>query len=390
VFIVSHLFTDKFILTPGPTEIPNRIRLALIREFTNPDLDPDFLELYKGVVKKLKRLIKAEKSDLYIMIGEGMLGLEAAIANLVRKNDKVLVIANGVFGEGFADLVKMYGGEPVLLESNWKKAVDPSDVERSLEKNRDIKLLTVVHCDTPSAILNPVEEIAKIARGFGVISVVDAVSSIGGVPIDVDASGIDILIGGSQKVLNVPPGLTIITVSQYAWDEMERVKYNGFYLNLRIWKEQLDKEGIFPYTVSDPLIRALDESINMIFEEGVENVYERHRKAKQAAWSAVEAAGLTPYPMKIEYSSPTVTAIEVPTGIDEAKLREITWKKYGVMIAGSWGRLKGKVVRIGHMGVQASRNYLILGFTALARALRDLGFSINIGSVVEAIERSFH
>ena len=386
---MPRLFTDRFILTPGPTEIPMRIRLAMIREVTNPDLDPAFMELYKGVTTKLRRLLGASKSDVYVMVGVAMLGLEAAIANLVRRGDKVLVVANGVYGEGFKDLVRMYGGDPVVLESDWRKAVNPSDVERTLERNRDVKLLTIVHCDTPSAILNPVEEVAKIARSFGVLTVVDAVSSIGGVPIDVDGSGIDILIGGSQKVLNVPPGLTIITISKNAWDEIERVKYEGFYLNLKLWREELDKEGIFPYTMSDTLIRALDESLNMIFEEGVNEVYERHRRAREAAWRALEAADLKPYPVSINDSSPTVTAIEVPNGISEEKLRELTWRKYGVMIAGSWGKLKGRVVRIGHMGVQASRNHLIIAFTALTRALKDLGYTVNIGKVVEAIEDSY-
>ena len=386
---MPRLFTDRFILTPGPTEIPMRIRLAMIREVTNPDLDPEFMELYKGVTTKLRRLLGASKSDVYVMVGVAMLGLEAAIANLVRRGDKVLVVANGVYGEGFKDLVRMYGGDPVVLESDWRRAIDPSDVERTLERNRDVKLLTIVHCDTPSAILNPVEEVAKIARSFGVLTVVDAVSSIGGVPVDVDGSGIDILIGGSQKVLNVPPGLTIITISRNAWDEIERVKYEGFYLNLRLWREELEKEGIFPYTMSDPLIRALDESLNMIFEEGINEVYERHRRAREAAWRALEAANLKPYPVSINDSSPTVTAIEVPNGINEEKLRELAWRKYGVMIAGSWGKLKGRVVRIGHMGVQASRNHLIIAFTALTRALKDLGYTVNIGKVVEAIEDSY-
>jgi len=376
------LFTDRFILTPGPTEIPMRIRLAMIREITNPDLDPEFMELYRGVITKLKKLLGASRSDVYVMVGEAMLGLEAAIANLVKRGDKVLVVANGVYGEGFKDLVKMYGGEPVVLEGDWRRAINPSDVERALERNRDVKVLTIVHCDTPSAILNPVEEVAKIARSFGVLSIVDAVSSIGGVPIDVDSSGIDILVGGGQKVLNIPPGLTIITISRNAWDEIERVKYEGFYLNLRLWREELDEEGIFPYTMSDPLIRALDESLNMIFEEGIDEVYERHRRARKAAWRALEVANLKPYPASINDSSPTVTAIEVPNGINEEKLRELTWRKYGVMIAGSWGKLRGRIVRIGHMGVQASRNHLIIAFTALTKALKELGYTVNIGKVV--------
>ena len=358
----------------------------MIRETTNPDLDPEFTKLYKGVIGKLKQLIGASKSDVYVLSGEAMLGLEAAIANTVKRGDKVLVISNGVFGEAFTDLVRMYGGEPVVLEADWKRSVDPSAIERALERNPDVKALTLVHCDTPSGILNPVHEIARIAESFGSLSIVDAVSSIGGVPVHVDSSGIDILIGGSQKVLNIPPGLTIVSISQRAWDEIERVGYRGFYLSFKLWKEELDGKGEFPYTMPDHLVRALDESLNMIFEEGLENVYERHKRARAASWSAVEAAGLNPYPAGIEHASPTVTAIEVPHGINGEQLREIAWKKYGVMIAGSWGRLRGRVVRIGHMGIQASRNHLILGFTALMKALRDLGYTASVGKVVEAIE----
>ncbi len=382
------LFTDSFILTPGPTEVPERIRLAMARKPSNPDLDPGFLELYRGVVEKLGKLLGARRSSVLVMLGEAMLGLEAAIANLVKRGDKVVVVANGVFGEGFADLVRMYGGEPVLVEGDWRRSIDPGEVERALERNPDAEVLTVVHCDTPSAILNPVREIARVARERGVISVVDAVSSIGGVLVDVDGWGVDVLLGGSQKVLNLPSGLTIMTVSDAAWERAERVGYRGFYLDIKLWRG-VEEKGVFPYTHSDPLVRALDESLNMIFEEGPENVYRRHEAAARAAWSALEALGLEPYPASIQDSSPTVTAALVPRGVDEAELRRRAWQRYGVMIAGSWGRLEGKVIRVGHMGVQASRSYLILAFTALARALRDLGYPASEGKAVEAIEESF-
>lgn len=386
---MARLFTDRFILTPGPTEIPDRVRLAMIREITNPDLDPGFLELYKGVIGKLGRILGARRSSVHVMLGEAMLGLEAAIANLVRRGDKVLVVDNGVYGEGFADLVRMYGGEPILLGADWRRAVDPSDVDRALERNPGVKLVTVVHCDTPSAILNPVEEIARVAGEHGALTVVDAVSTVGAVPVDVDGAGIDVLIGGSQKALNTPPGLTILTVSERAWEEIKRTGYEGFYLNLRLWRGIPEEKGEFPYTMPDPLIRALDEALDMILEEGLERVYERHRLAREAAWRALEAARLTPYPEGIEHSSPTVTAIEAPEGIDAERLRELAWSRYGVMIAGSWGRLRGRVVRIGHMGVQASRTHLIIGFTALARALSDLGYKVDEGRVVEAIEEAY-
>jgi len=315
--------------------------------------------------------------------------LEASIANLVAKGDKVLVIANGVFGEGFTELVRMYGGVPVVLEADWRRSVSADEVDRALEKNKDVSVVTLVHCDTPSAILNGLREVGKVVKEHGALLIVDAVSSIGGVEVDVDGSGVDVLIGGSQKVLNLPSGLTILTVSEGAWEKIERVKYRGFYMNLRLWRDMLDTKKVFPYTISDSLIYALNESLNMIFEEGLESVYRRHRLAQQASWAAAEALGLKPYPASLNDSSPTVTAIEVPEGVNDVRLREVAWRKYGVMIAGSWGRLQGRVVRVGHMGVQASRNHLIIAYTALAASLRNLGVEVSESKAIEAIEEIY-
>jgi len=385
-------YTDRFILTPGPTEIPYRVRLALMKETTNPDLDPEFLEIYNNSRLILRELLGVRKGSLYIMAGEAMLGLDAALANTIVNETKTLIVGNGVFGEGFADLVKLYGGEPVLVENCedcWRRSADPAVIERELERHKDVEVVTLVHCDTPSGILNDLEEISKVVRSFGALLIVDAVSSIGGVPINFDSLGIDILIGGSQKALNLPAGLTILAISNDAWDRINRISYRGFYLNLKLWREMLDEAGVFPYTMSDVLVYALHESLKLIMEEGPDNVYKRHLLARKAVWKAIEVMGLKPCPSSLNYSSPTVTAFEVPRGINEAELRKMIWEKYGVMIGGSWGRLQGKVLRIGHMGVKASRIHLLIAITTLARALADLGYRLNVEEAIEALEEEF-
>jgi len=225
-------YTDRFILTPGPTEIPYRVRLALMKETTNPDLDPEFLEIYNNSRLMLRELLSVRKGSLYIMAGEAMLGLDAALANTIANGTKTLIVGNGVFGEGFADLVKLYGGEPVLVENCedcWRRSADPAVIERELERHKEVEVVTLVHCDTPSGILNDLEEISKVVKSFGALLIVDAVSSIGGVPINFDSLGIDILIGGSQKALNLPAGLTILAISNDAWDRINRVSYRGFF-----------------------------------------------------------------------------------------------------------------------------------------------------------------
>lgn len=386
------VYTNRYILTPGPTEVPHRVRLALSRETTNPDLDEDFMKTYNEVRAILRNMLGVYKGSLYVLVGEAMLGLDAALANTVRRGTKVLVIGNGVYGEGFADLVRLHGGEPILVENCeecWRRSADAAAVEDALDKHPEIEVVTLVHCDTPSGLLNDLSELSKAVRKRGALLIVDAVSSIGGVPIDFDALGIDILIGGSQKAFNVPSGLTIVAISERGWERIKEVNYGGFYLNLNLWREMLDERGVFPYTMSDVLIYALHESLKSIIEEGLENAYKRHLLARKAAWKALESLKLSPFVRSIQYSSPTVTAFEPPEGIKEAEIREVAWRKYGVMLAGSWGKLQGRVMRIGHMGFLASRSHLIIAFSTLARALSDLGYKADTGEAIEAIEESF-
>ncbi|MEL9990369.1 MAG: alanine--glyoxylate aminotransferase family protein [Thermoproteus sp.] len=382
-------YTDRFILTPGPTEIPHRVRAALIKKTTNPDLDPEFLKLYNSVRAKLKRLIGADRADLYVWVGEAMLGLDAAVANTVREGTKVLVVDNGVYGEGFADLVRLYGGRPITLGLDWRRPVDLHAVERALEVNKDIEVVTLVHCDTPSAIFNDLREAGKIVRSFGPLLIVDAVSSVGAAEIKFDDWGVDILIGGSQKALNAPAGLTIFAVSERAWERFKSVGRPSFYMNPMLWRDMLDGRGVFPYTFSDVLLYALDESLNLLFEEGLDSVFSRHEAARRAARAALEAMRLEPYPLDVACTCPSVSAFLAPAGINPADIRRLAWEKYGVMIAGSWGKLENSVLRIGHMGVQASYAYLSLAFTALGKALADLGYKADIGAAVEALSSKF-
>lgn len=194
------------------------------------------------------------------------------------------------------------------------------------------------------------------------------------------------LIGGSQKALNAPPGLTIMALSKAALDRAAEVKRGGFYMNYFVWKEWLDK-GLFPYTMPDVLIYAVKESLRRIFDEGLDSVYRRHRATRLAARRAIEAMGLEPYPRSVECTCPTATAFKPPTS--PAALRDHIWKKYGVMLAGSWGPLEAELMRIGHMGVQASLDYLLSAVAALGLGLRDMGHEVDVGKALEAVLDAF-
>ena len=236
------------IMTPGPTQVRENVRKARMEAVTNPDLDMEFYDLYRQTCKKIADVIKT-KNPVYILGGEGILGLEAACASLTEPGDRVLVIDNGIFGEGFADFVAMYGGEPVSFKADRKKAVDVNLLKEFLLKDHDFKYATVVHCDTPSGVLNDVGKICRQLHEYGILTVVDTVSSMFGETLKVDEWKIDIALGGSQKALSAPPGLTIVSVSKAASEAMHSRKTSiaSFYANLLVW-ENYYRDKWFPYT----------------------------------------------------------------------------------------------------------------------------------------------
>lgn len=366
--------------TPGPTEIHPRVLQAMARPLQNPDLDPDFYTFYDSLCEKVKKILRT-RNDVILQSGEAIIGLEAAVASLVSPGEKVLAMSSGIYGDGFANFVRMYGGTPVTVKFPYDEIVKPEEVERVLEKEKDIEVATLVHCETPSGTLNPLREIGKICSGYNVILIVDAVSSVAGVPVETDKWNVDINIVGSQKCISAPPGVGIISVSKNAWEKMERRDQKdaikGFYLNLLSWKRDWFQNREFPYTHTASLLYALDEACNLILEEELEKVHARHEKIAYATRNAVQAMNLELYPKQEDYCSNTVTAIKIPQGIEDEKLRNHMLQKYGVMVAGNWGELKGKVIRLGHMGYNAYPDKTIHALFALSQSLTDLGFKNN-------------
>ena len=200
-------------MTPGPTYIHEDVREALRKQITNPDLDIDFFEFYKYLCSKIGELLKTN-NEIIILSGEGILGLEAAIASLVEPSDKVLCIENGIYGYGFGDFVKLFGGKVNYCSSDRREGINIEVLREYLKENHDFKVATVVHCETPSGITNPVKEVVSLLNEYGIISIVDSVSSIGGEELYVDEWGIDVAIGASQKCISAPPGLTFLSLSE--------------------------------------------------------------------------------------------------------------------------------------------------------------------------------
>lgn len=362
-----------YIMTPGPTQVHEKVRMAMAKEATNSDLDPSFFEFYKESCNNLKKLFNT-KNDTLILGGEGILGLEAACASLIEPGDRVLIIDNGIFGKGFADFAKIYGGQVEVYKDDYRKAIDIDKLEEFLEKDHDFKLATLVHCETPSGITNPVDEIAPLLNKYGIISVVDSVSSIGGETIKVDEWAMDIVISGSQKCISSPPGLTFISISEKAWDAIlnRETPIASYYCNLAIWKDWYENKW-FPYTPPTNHIYGNDIALERIIEEGT--YVERHKKIAEGVRYAIQSSGLELYPLN-GYSN-TVSTILIPEGVDFNKIFDRMLKEHNIMIAGAFDYLADKVIRIGHMGENCYEEKLYKTLKALDETLKFLGVNIK-------------
>ncbi len=362
------------IMTPGPTMVRENVRLARSLETTNPDLDLEFYDYYKETCELIGDLLHT-KNDVYILDGEGILGLEAACASLTEQGDSVLVIDNGVFGKGFADFVTMYGGKPTLYSSDYTEEINISDFENFLENNHDFKYATVVHCDTPSGVLNKVDRICQLLHQYGILSVVDSVSAMFGEPLFVDESNMDIVCGGSQKVLSAPPGLSFLSVSEDAIRSMENRIHPipSFYANILTFKDYYIKKW-FPYTMPISDIYGLRAALDNVKEDIT--ILERHKEIGEATRRAVMDAGLELY-LTNGYSN-TVTVIKVPEGINSDDIIGIMKNKYQIMIAGSFDVMLGKVIRIGHMGENANSKDMSETLDALTKTFSELGKELKM------------
>ena len=377
---------NKFVYTPGPTRVRENVRLEIAKETTNPDIDVEFCEFYKNTCKKMSSILNTE-NDVYILSGEGILGLEAACASLTEPGDKVLVIDNGIFGRGFDDFVKMYGGEVVYFSGDYTNEIDIEELEKFLQKENDFKYATVVHCDTPTGVLNDLSKICPLLKRYNILTVVDSVAAMVGEEIRVDDWQIDIALGGSQKAISAPTGLTIVSISEDAKNSMKNRKMPivGFYLNLTIWEKYYENKW-FPYTMPINEIIGLDRAIDNILEEKLENVLTRHEKIASATRKAFTEYGLKLY-LESGYSN-TVTAVEIPENIGALNLTKHMLEKYNTLVATSLCDYKDKLLRIGHMGENANLEFIIYVLNVIDRSLKDLGFNGN-GSLVELLNKHY-
>lgn len=357
------------LMTPGPTQVKENVRMARARECTNPDLDGEFVEFYKETCEQISRLLHTRNETL-ILGGEGILGLEAACASLTEPGDRALVLDNGIFGKGFADFVSMYGGKPELYTVDGKKPIDPKALEEYLKGHHGYKYATLVHCDTPSGVLNDIHVLCPLLKKYGILTVVDSVSAMFGEKVHVDEAQADILCGGSQKAVSAPPGLTFVTISGDAKQAIagRKTPIASFYANLKVFEGYYEAKW-FPYTMPISDIYGLKAAFDNIEKDG--GMLLRHAKLGQACRQAVKDAGLK---LHLEQGfSNTVTVFDVPEGTTAEAILEIMRKEHNIMLSGSFDSLAGKVIRIGHMGTNANFPDMAETMVALGQTLEKLG-----------------
>jgi len=371
-----------FTLSAGPTTAYPRVLAAQARQITY-HYDPAFLDLFRRTERKVAEIFLT-RNDVLLMQGEAVLGLEAAARGLVTPGMPVLNLVSGVFGKGMGYWLKDFGAELHELEVPYNDSVDPADVERYLDEHPEIELLTVVHSETPSGTLHDLAAIGPMAHARGVMTLVDCVSSLGGIEFRTDDWQVDIAVAAAQKCLGGPPGITLMTVSEAAW---ERIGSNpgaprASYLSMLDWKEKWLEGGAFPFTPSVVDMHGIEASCDQLLEEGLEGSIARHDLAARACRAGVRAMGLDLWPRSEEVTAACVTAIAVPDVLQDVQVRAHCRERYGVMISGGQGA--GNLVRIGHMGPTANTLYPVVGLAAVGRTFADLGISVQIGDGLEA------
>jgi pyridoxamine--pyruvate transaminase len=376
--------TPVFWLTSGPVDIYPEVREALGRPVLY-EHDPVFRARYARVTERLRVALRTT-NDPVILQGEPVLGLEAAAASLIARDDVVLNLVSGVFGDGFGWWARRYCDEVLEIRVPYNAAIDPAAVAQLLQARPDITVVALCHHDTPSGTINPVAEIGRIVASHGAFLLVDAVSSFGGMDVHPDDCGADIFVTAPQKCLGCPPGLTIMSVSERAWAKMKanpRAPRASF-LSILDWEGASRVDRPFPFTPSVAEINALEAAVERYLSEGPARVWARHALTARACRAGVKALGLKLWADDESIASPTTTAVAVPAGIDAAALLQAAQSRCGVMLSAGSGATEGKLLRVGHMGPTAHPVFAVVAITALGAALHAVGVPADVGAAVNA------
>ncbi len=372
-----------YLLTPGPTPIPPQAYQALSKTIIH-HRTPQFQTILKETIEGLKFVFQT-KNDIFIFVSSGTGAMEAAVVNLLSAGDTVVTVQGGKFGERWTEICKSYGINLEIIDVEWGRAAQPKEIEAKLKLNPKIKAVFTTLCETSTGVTNDIEAIGKIVKDTDAILVVDAISGLAAIDLQTDNWPVDVVVAGSQKGLMIPPGLSFCSISPKAWKLVDNSRCPKYYFDFKAAKEAQDKVDT-PFTPAISLVVALNESLKLIKQEGLENIFKRHKKLAEATRQAMQALGLELFAPTA--TSDAVTAVKVPPGIDGEKLVKTMRDKFGVTIAGGQAELKGKVFRIAHMGYITQED-IIVAISTLELALVEAGYKFELGAGIKAAEEVF-
>lgn len=381
---------QRTLMGPGPTEIHPRV-LTTMSQPAIGYLDPVFVEMMEELKSLLRYTYQTKNALTFPLSGPGSVGMEFCFVNLVAPGDKVLVCINGVFGQRMLENVVRVGGDPVILEHEWGTPVDPSRVEAALKEHPDTKIVAFVHAETSTGCASDAEAIAKLAQAHDAMVIMDAVTSLAGIPVKTDEWGVDAVYAASQKCLSCTPGLSPVSFSERAvqYVSSRNDKIHSWFMDMNLllgyWGETT---RTYHHTAPVNSLLGLHESLILIMEEGLESSWARHQRHHVALKAGLEAMGLT-FLVDPEYQLPQMNAVRCPEGVDEAQVRSRLLSEFNLEIGAGLGPLQGKIWRFGLMGYSCRPDNVMLCLSALGSVLDDMGHPVHVGDAEAAAHGAY-
>jgi alanine-glyoxylate transaminase/serine-glyoxylate transaminase/serine-pyruvate transaminase len=376
----------RILLGPGPSNVHPRVLRALSTPLVG-HLDPEFIRLMDETKDLLRFVFQTKNTHTLPISGTGSAGMETCLVNLLEPGDEVVVGVNGVFGGRMVDIVERCGAKPVAMETQWGNVFTPDQVQEALKRCRRPKLLALVHAETSTGAWQPLEEISPLVHQAGALFVVDAVTSMGGCPLQVDAWGIDACYSGTQKCLSCPPGLAPVTFSPAAQEILRtrKSKVQSWYLDLTMIEKYWGEERVYHHTAPISMNYALREALRLVQEEGLEARFRRHQRNHVALAAGLGALGLA-LAAQEGHRLWTLNSVTIPAGVDDAAVRRKLLEDYNIEIGAGLGPLRSKVWRIGLMGESSTRSNVLLVLSALEEILQKQGYRCTPGAGVAAAQ----
>ena len=379
---------ERTLLGPGPSNVSPRVLRAMMAPPLGY-LDPDFLHLMDEVTMLLREVYGTSNPLTFAVSGTGSAGMEAGLCNLLEPGDTIVVGVNGFFGDRIAEISRRQGAQVARVDAEWGQPLDPDTVAREMKRHSRVKVLAVVHAETSTGVLQPLEEFSRLAHEHDALFLVDAVTSLGGSPVPVEALGIDFCYSATQKCLGAPPGLSPITASERAHEAMRQRKESprSWYLDLSLLFDYWSSSRRYHHTAPVSMIYALREALRMILEEGLEARFRRHRRNGAALRAGLQALGLS-LVVAEGYRADQLTAAYIPEGVPDQEVRRTLLHQYGIEIGGGLGKFAGKVWRIGLMGESSREAHVLALLAALEALLPRYGYRVAPGLGVSAASKS--